>query len=763
MFNRVDTRLKDLWHNESHLQFRWIPANAGTDGVFSHVLDTHYGAPEITYQGTHYHFDFEDFGGLGGGAQPGSQLPVSDHNPSTFYNATVESEAEALVALARIRAAWYKLGPPHQKLPAGHGAILVPFGDDMKFQNANKQVAFFFPCRGSVRLPWSIVSPFFDPSALRSRPPTPLLRCRVARSTSPRCSIVCADCSAFGAWLSKSGLASCTLQYSNMDRIIKQVNGMPELGVTLRYGTIGDYFKNVNTAPEVEWPDFDGDFMPLGTNNNIYTSQLSPAKDADNEYWTGHYTTRPLMKGMAAAANGAKHTTEIAMSIACSLFPEAAGLAKICGPWAVNDDPMLAREVTSVIQHHDNIPGSSSPDAAVNLDVRLAASLAASQRVMETVATGAPANVATGVKIAEKMYSAAGIKTPVQLYSAGDTVTLWNSLAQARDEVIELPLAAGASNVMALSVTNLATGRTVASAVIPALPSLDAGNEKDFSRSATVVFEVSIPPLSSARYTLSTAVGDKMGTTTAAWRCQDASAMEADIAIDSPAVSVTFSKDTARMASMQVGSTTISVAQQFFQYHSAGGSNAYQFQPDRKQFPFGEPLEGSGKNASTVRICSISTAVASRVVQSFQFEPPAAGDCSTEASCKKTCSDHSFNTCGDGTYYCCEAWAKATCGGTHTCATNGGLHDCACTPSAHNNTGGLDIMLEESVTVFASAATPMVETSTEFFMLFRDREIVTRYETGIDNTVAGRNLNGTSLDDLPSFETDSNGMLMIKR
>ena len=73
-------------HGASHLQFRWNPAHAGTDGVFSHVLDTHYGAPEITYKGTHYHFDFEDFGGLGGAAEPGSQLPVSDRNPSTFYN-----------------------------------------------------------------------------------------------------------------------------------------------------------------------------------------------------------------------------------------------------------------------------------------------------------------------------------------------------------------------------------------------------------------------------------------------------------------------------------------------------------------------------------------------------------------------------------------------------------------------------------------------------------------------------------------------------
>ena len=43
VFNRVDTRLKDLWHNETRLQFDWIPNGTGTNpGVFSHVLDTHY-------------------------------------------------------------------------------------------------------------------------------------------------------------------------------------------------------------------------------------------------------------------------------------------------------------------------------------------------------------------------------------------------------------------------------------------------------------------------------------------------------------------------------------------------------------------------------------------------------------------------------------------------------------------------------------------------------------------------------------------------
>jgi len=53
-------------------------------------------APELTYKGFHFHFEWEVFGGLGGGSAEGSQVPVSTTRPlegdgnagSPFYNAT---------------------------------------------------------------------------------------------------------------------------------------------------------------------------------------------------------------------------------------------------------------------------------------------------------------------------------------------------------------------------------------------------------------------------------------------------------------------------------------------------------------------------------------------------------------------------------------------------------------------------------------------------------------------------------------------------
>jgi hypothetical protein len=211
-------------------------------------------------------------------------------------------------------------------------------------------------------------------------------------------------------------------QYSNMDKLMARINGQSaKFGVSVRYGTIDEYFRLINTDATATatpsdskatidvttgvttgtttgvdisaiWPTFDGDFFPLGTNNNIYSSDIRPTLDSDNEYWTGHYTTReyshtssrhpslcfgllrliiflttlsgPLMKGLTARANGMKHTAEIAASISCAQAAavvaagEVTGTANmkaqlrassLCGT-APNTDVMLGRTVTSLLQ-----------------------------------------------------------------------------------------------------------------------------------------------------------------------------------------------------------------------------------------------------------------------------------------------------------------------------------------------------------------------------------------------------------------------------
>lgn len=711
LINRVDTRLKDLWHNDTHLQFHWNPAGAGdNDGIFAHVLDTHYGAPELTYKGFHYHWDWE-------GDQSGSQKPVTKTRPlegdgnrgSIFYNATAPDSAEAFVALARLRASFYKLGSPHQRLPAGQGAILVPFGDDMKFQNADKQ-------------------------------------------------------------------------YMNMDLLMDAVNANPSYGVNVQYGTIGDYMTLIN-QDGANWPSYTGDFMPLATDNNVYTSQVSGSAtdvNAQSGYWSGHYTTRPLMKGLVARADGAKHTAEIAASLACATGAplsnqSAPNLQSLCGS-TPDADMMLSREVTSVLQHHDNIPGTSVHDAAINLDVRLNASILSSDAVMRK-ALGLP-SAADGMVVPNDLDGTRRVVQP------GQAILLFNPTAVSRHDFVEfeLPKDYNAS----VRVVDTRSQVLVPSVVIPALPPTMSGDIeaiKDGSRhAARLVVNVTVPALSYR--SLSTAP-ESEATASPAWSCGTVAAgsFGQDVVLQSgTGLTVTFSKDTGRIASVTLadpGSTKIEMLQEFAEYHATQQSDAYQFHPNRSQYPFGEPLQGSdfpSANGTQLRLCFIKTELLQRVVQIYLSGTPPAPlppavplppedgiDCSTEERCKKTCPF--MTTCGDGVFYCCGPHGHLKqCSASHVCPTDSGLKDCACGNPPDDLLPKGTQLLSETVTLFAGTTLAGFETVTEFSMKRKERELVTRYATDINNTIQSHFYGSTAaVDWLPVFETDSNGMLMMRR
>ena len=124
------------------------------------------------------------------------------------------------MAVARLRSAWYRLGAPYQTLPNGEAAILIPFGDDMKFQNAHKQKVVFRSQALWVHL--SLLVPFgpdFIGFVLFFALKLTLL----------------------------SSFSHC--RYSNMDRLIKYINAhFEQYKVHVRYGTLREYFETVNMA-----------------------------------------------------------------------------------------------------------------------------------------------------------------------------------------------------------------------------------------------------------------------------------------------------------------------------------------------------------------------------------------------------------------------------------------------------------------------------------------------------------------------------------
>jgi hypothetical protein len=619
-------------------------------------------------------------------------LQGSGNPGSPFYNATAPAIAEAFVAMARLRASFYKLGAPHQRLPPGHAAILVPFGDDMKFQNAHKQ-------------------------------------------------------------------------YSNMDALMETINSnFGRFGVNVQYGTISDYMDLINQ--QADWPGWSSDFMPLATNGNVYTSQVSGSAaevNSDSGYWTGHYTTRPLMKGLVARANGVKHTSEIAATLACARrgwrAAPSSNSTTLCNRQP-DDDLMLAREVTGVLQHHDNIPGTSSPDAALNLDVRLRASIQSSDAVIRKAAGLATSAIPTGTD------DLSGMRRKVR---AGEAVVIFNPSPLTRHEYIEYEL----ETTDKVTVTEVATNQVIPSVTIPPVPEPVGENSASSSRfknTALLVINVSIPALSYKAFSISAATQDDTG---AQWSCKMAGGRHASASINisnADGVMVSFDGHSGRMSEITTGhsATKFQVNQQFFQYHASSASNAYQFHPDRSKFPFGQPLDSNGVR---VQLCTIKSQLLERANQLYLSGPPPPPppapppeqgvDCTTRARCNATCPH--MSNCADGVFYCCGHGNTKLkqCSGTHSCSTNLGLHDCACNAEGDGPLAGTK-MLSETVTVYQGEST--IETQTALTMLDKDRELVTRYSSDLDNTISGKFYGGPpSGSRLPVFETDSNGLLMLTR
>lgn len=637
LFNRVDTRLKDLWHNQTRLQFSWEPSGAGSNpGIFAHVLDTHYGSPNIKYKDVTYSFDWEVFGGLGGGENPGNQIPVAD-TVSPFYASTIDAIAEAYVAMARLRAGWYRLGAPYQRVPEGTGTLMVPFGDDMKFQNAHKQ-------------------------------------------------------------------------YSNMDRLIKYINAnFDRFGVHVVYGTIGDYMKTVavpegsdaessgsaGTAARAQpdWPTYAGDFFPLATNLNVYSDQLDwnvEDSDKSTEYWTGHYTTRPLMKSLTARAGAVRHAAEIAASLRCAADNPPAfcsnGAAAREAPAPGAADLLLARAVTSVLQHHDSITGTSKPDVTSDLDVRLLTSVSASQRIVYAAVAGSPSD-APPLGPAEEPE-----------YTVGDRAVVFNPMLQARTEAVTLVLRDDAPGTLA--VVDGATGEPIRAAIVPPVPGKRFDTSFPGASKAQLVILAEVPPLSARTFEIRKS--ENGSTMASKWDC----GLEATVGatIRNSFVSIAFSAETGRMSQINVtlpNSTdgalySSQVEQELIQYISSDGSNAYQFAPNRTDAPFGAPVAGGAKP----QLC--------------RFEAGEEGG---------------------------SAWLQRV-----------------------TQTYGQPDLVRTTVTVVAGV--PTVEAQTQFIMATQDRELVSRYKTGIRNTVPGEyNINSTKrvAGELPVFETDSNGYLMMRR
>ncbi|XP_058526295.1 epididymis-specific alpha-mannosidase [Ochotona princeps] len=136
---------------------------------------------------------------------------------------------------------------------------------------------------------------------------------------------------------------NASVQFANMDPLLAHINShTAELGVTAQYATLADYFRALH-ALNITWAVRDHhDFLP-------YSSEPFQA-------WTGFYTSRSALKGLARQASALLSAGESMFTRA--MWPAPTGT--LDPAWALQQLQQL-RWAVSEVQHHDAITGTESP------------------------------------------------------------------------------------------------------------------------------------------------------------------------------------------------------------------------------------------------------------------------------------------------------------------------------------------------------------------------------------------------------------------
>ncbi|XP_072802621.1 epididymis-specific alpha-mannosidase-like [Vicugna pacos] len=156
-------------------------------------------------------------------------------------------------------------------------------------------------------------------------------------------------------------------QFVNMDLLLDYINSRTSrFSVSIEYATLGGYFQAVY-AHNVSWQVHNHqDFLP-------YSSELLKS-------WTGFYTSRSGLKGLARRASALLYAGE-------SMFTRCMWPAphRFLDPaWALKRLQQL-RWAVSEVQHHDGITGTHTPNVTDMLVEHLSAGVQGVHKLMATI------------------------------------------------------------------------------------------------------------------------------------------------------------------------------------------------------------------------------------------------------------------------------------------------------------------------------------------------------------------------------------------
>ena len=279
-------------------------------------------------------------------------------------------------------------------------------------------------------------------------------------------------------------------QYKNYMKLFKYINSTPDLNAQARFGTVQDYFDEVEKQMkhikgginENKLPTLSGDFFP-------YT-------DKDEDFWTGYFTTRPFHKKMGRELEHHLRAADIVSSIANAIA------AKVGMPFEDFDENLklmtTARRNLGLFQHHDAITGTARDFVASSYLQGLADGLAGVQHVIQSSLkqiVGSHPNKVTLLNSRALQYLKPQMDRdaqPLNVEVGGTDLLLFNPTTQERNELVRVYV-----STEFVEIKN-SKGETIPCQVNPVFKrsdgSLDTGAE--------LIFYATVLPLGVTRYTL---------------------------------------------------------------------------------------------------------------------------------------------------------------------------------------------------------------------------------------------------------------------
>jgi len=330
---------------------------------------------------------------------------------------------------------------------------------------------------------------------------------------------------------------------------------------------------------------------------------VSRYADRGDHYWAGYFTSRPYTKRMGRRLQALLRETDIRLAMATSIahVDTAVILRQV----------KLARRELGLFQHHDAITGTSKDFVMRDYAHRMLASIIHLDAILAGILTNADAGLG-GPELRPLVRHASLMQTPfteiLPVSQQRHRVVFTNSLAYERRQAVELRV-----DVAAVIVQDVA-GAAVPSQVDPVYGYRTA--REPAAREHALWFEVVVPPLGTASYTVAAAqaLGPPQpgAATLAVSSTRDAADTGTPIVLSNSHMALECDPESGLLSSITpTGSAQrIDVAVEFRVYRArpvsnGGVSGAYLFLPQGNT----QPYQGNGTHLVRVTTGAVTSSV----------------------------------------------------------------------------------------------------------------------------------------------------------